>query len=67
MAVARDFYTQQADICARAAEDSTLPMLRDKFNKAGAAWMALANRENDIAKAREVRIAETAAKEAAQA
>ena len=37
-------------------------MLREKYERAGAAWMTLANRENEIAAARERRIADNAAK-----
>lgn len=62
MAVAKSFYTDQANACSRAASETDLPMLREKYERAGAAWLTLANRENEIAAARERRIAENAAK-----
>jgi len=62
MAVAKSFYTDQANACSQAASETDLPMLREKYERAGAAWMTLANRENEIAAARERRIADNAAK-----
>lgn len=62
MSAQSNFYASQAEACARAASESELPMLRDKYEKAGAAWRTLANRETEIAAARDRRIAETAAK-----
>ncbi len=64
MSASGDFYQAQATICAEAAEAAVLPMLRQKYEAAGAAWQALASRESDIAEAREKRIAAQAAKEA---
>lgn len=63
MSVSGDFYQAQASICAEAAENADLPMLREKFEAAGAAWQALARRESDIAEAREKRIAAQAARQ----
>jgi hypothetical protein len=60
MTVAGDFYEAQAAECARAAAASNLPMLRDKYLAAGAAWEALAEREALVAAARARRIAEEA-------
>jgi hypothetical protein len=62
MTVAGDFYETQAAECARAAAASDLPMLREKYRAAGAAWEALAEREDTIAKARARRIAEETAR-----
>lgn len=62
MTVPGDFYRTQAQLCANAAEATDLPMLREKYESAKAAWQALAKRESDIAAARDRRIAETAAK-----
>lgn len=64
MSVSGDFYQAQATICAEAAASAELPMLRQKYESAGAAWQALARRETDIAEAREKRIAAQVAKEA---
>jgi hypothetical protein len=36
------FYEEQAEICARAAAEATLPNERDKFLQAQAAWKSLA-------------------------
>ena len=62
MTAATEFYASQADACAQAASECDLPMLRDKYEKAGAAWRNLANRESEIAAARDRRIAENEAK-----
>lgn len=62
MSVQSNFYSSQAEACARAASESDLPMLRDKYEKAGAAWRTLANREAEIAAARDRRIAAAEAK-----
>ncbi len=67
MSVAGDFYITQAQICAKAAEDTKLPMLQEKYRRAEAAWQTLANRESDIKNARERREAEKAAMETAPA
>jgi hypothetical protein len=64
MAVSGDFYQTQADLCATAAAAADLPMLREKYESAGAAWQALAQRETDIAEARTKRIAAEAARKA---
>ena len=63
MSVSGDFYQAQATICAEAAASADLPMLRQKYEEAGAAWQALARRESDIAAAREKRIAAQAARD----
>ena len=62
MSSAGDFYLAQARICASAARTTDLPMLREKYEGAEAAWQALARRESDIAAARERRLAEAPAK-----
>lgn len=62
MSVARNFYSTQADACSEAAGNTELPMLREKYERASAAWQALAKRETDIAAARDRRLAETAEK-----
>jgi hypothetical protein len=64
MSSASEFYASQAAICAQAASESNLPRLREKYERAGAAWATLANRETDIAAARDRRLAEAAAKAA---
>ena len=60
MSAQTSFYAAQAESCARAAAESDLPRQKEKFEKAGAAWRTLANREVEIAAARDRRIAETA-------
>ena len=62
MATATNFYTDQAEACSKAASETDLPMLREKYERAGAAWRTLANRETEIAAARDRRIADNAAK-----
>ncbi|MFC3173107.1 hypothetical protein ACFOD9_02460 [Novosphingobium bradum] len=62
MSVQSNFYAAQAESCARAARESNLPMQREKYERAGAAWLTLANRENEIAAARDRRLAEAAIK-----
>jgi hypothetical protein len=52
MAVIASFYDVQAAECATAASLAQLPMLREKYERAGAAWMALALRERQIETAR---------------
>ncbi len=47
MASERNFYLGQVDICAKAAEDSMLPNLREKFLRSQAAWQALADRKSE--------------------
>jgi hypothetical protein len=64
MSSASEFYASQAAICAQAASECDLPRLREKYERAGAAWATLANRETDIAAARDRRLAEAAAKAA---
>ena len=61
MSVAGTFYDTQAQICANNAAETSLPMLRDKFERAGAAWRALATRETEIESARNRRLAEAEA------
>jgi len=61
MAVGDTFYETQARICAESAAGAALPMLREKFERAEAAWRALATRETGIAEARTKREAEKAA------
>ena len=65
MSVAGTFYQAQAASCAEAAANTNLPMLRDKFERAGAAWQALAKREHDIETARERRQSDIEAQHAA--
>jgi len=66
MSVTGDFYSDQARQCAEAAAACDLPMLREKYLSAGAAWEALAMRETNIARARERRIADQEARLAAE-
>lgn len=61
MSVPGTFYETQARICAQAAADTDLPMLREKYEQARAAWAALADRETTIREARDRRLAEQAA------
>jgi hypothetical protein len=62
MSAQTNFYAAQAESCARAAAECNLPRQREKYEQAGAAWLSLANRESEIAAARDRRIAETAMK-----
>jgi len=66
MSAQTGFYAAQAESCARSAAESELPRQREKFERAGAAWLLLAKRESDIAAARDRRIAETAARSLAE-
>ena len=59
------FYTEQAAICAKSAEDTALPQLREKYLRSQAAWEALAERESGIKAARAIRDAETESRLAA--
>ena len=61
MSTPGSFYLDQAAVCARAAEATLLPNLRDKYRVAEAAWQALADREIGIRAARDQRDAEKAA------
>ncbi len=61
MSASSQFYIAQAAQCARSAEDTVLPNLREKYLRAEAAWQALADREIGIKEAREQREAEKAA------
>jgi len=67
MSAAQTFYDLQAQTCADAAQGTDLPMLRDKYERASAAWLVLARREKDIASARARRMAETEQKTAQDA
>jgi len=62
MSTQSEFYNTQAEACALAASESDLPMQREKYERAGAAWLTLANREAGIAAARDRRLADAAAK-----
>lgn len=66
MSVPDSFYHEQAQICATRAAETDLPMLREKYERAGAAWRALASRESDIKAARDRRASDVA-RAAAQA
>lgn len=55
MSVPDSFYEEQARICAAHAAETDLPMLREKYERAGAAWLALASRDGDIKAARDRR------------
>jgi hypothetical protein len=55
MAATDDFYLKQADICGKAALDTTLPNLREKYLRSQSAWQLLADREIATRAAREVR------------
>lgn len=63
MTTPRQFYIEQAAICAGQAAESDLPMLREKYDRAGAAWEALAEREANVARARAQRLADLAERE----
>jgi hypothetical protein len=60
MAATDDFYLKQADICGKAALDTQLPNLRDKYLRSQSAWQLLADREIATRAARDVREAEKA-------
>lgn len=60
MSASGEFYLAQVAQCARAAEEASLPNLRDKYVRAQAAWQALADRELKNDAAREKREAEKA-------
>jgi len=60
MSVSSQFYLSQAALCAKSAQGTTLPNLRDKYLQAQAAWQALADRELGIRAAREQREADKA-------
>ena len=60
MAATDDFYLKQAEICGKAAHDTTLPNLRDKYLRSQTAWQLLADREIATRAARDVREAEKA-------
>lgn len=62
MATTGDFYSSQADLCAEAAGATDLPMLRQKYEAAGAAWQALARREAEIVQGRADRRADEVAR-----
>ena len=55
MSAPSSFYTEQAAICAKSAEDTALPQLREKYLRSQAAWEALAERESGIKAARAIR------------
>jgi hypothetical protein len=61
MSASGKFYLAQAATCAQAAEKTQLANQREKYLRAQAAWQALADRENGIVAARDLREAEKAA------
>ena len=61
MSASGKFYLAQAATCALAAEKTQLANQREKYLRAQAAWQALADRENGIVAARDLREAEKAA------
>jgi hypothetical protein len=63
MSASCQFYLDQAALCAKSAEGATLANQRATYERAGAAWQALADREIDIATAREKRDAEKVARQ----
>ncbi len=63
MSASCQFYLDQAALCAQSAERATLANQRETYVRAGAAWQALADREIDIAAAREKRDAEKVARQ----
>jgi hypothetical protein len=63
MSASSQFYIDQAALCAKSAAGATLANQRETYMRAGAAWQALADRENDIAVAREKRDAEKVARQ----
>jgi hypothetical protein len=60
MSTPSSFYVEQAEVCAKAALDALLPNQREKYLRSQAAWQALADRDQRIKEAREVREAERA-------
>ncbi|MDE2405031.1 MAG: hypothetical protein KGM17_10225 [Sphingomonadales bacterium] len=52
MSVTAMFYENQVEACAAAEAAAELPMLREKFRRAGAAWesLALAARQTETAR-----------------
>jgi hypothetical protein len=63
MSASCQFYLDQAALCAKSAQGAKLANQRETFVRAGAAWQALADREIDIAAAREKRDAEKVARQ----
>jgi hypothetical protein len=63
MSASCQFYLDQAALCAKSAQGATLANQRATYERAGAAWQALADREIDIATAREKRDAEKIARQ----
>ena len=63
MSATCQFYLDQAALCAKSAAGATLANQRETYVRAGAAWQALADREIDIATAREKRDAEKVARQ----
>lgn len=63
MSASCQFYLDQAALCAQSAARATLANQRETYVRAGAAWQALADREIDIATAREKRDAEKVARQ----
>ncbi len=61
MATEAGFFLEQAGQCARAAADTLLPNLREKYLRSADAWQALADREIRTKAARVERDAERAA------
>lgn len=64
MSADKEFFDVQAHRCAEAAARCTLPMQREKFERASAAWAKLAGREAQIALAVAQRIANAKASHA---
>lgn len=62
MSTSTEFYVMQAQSCAASAAATALPNLKDKYERAQAAWQALADREVEVKAARDVRDAEKAAR-----
>ncbi|MBU6268966.1 MAG: hypothetical protein KGN34_15565 [Sphingomonadales bacterium] len=67
MSVTVSFYQEQVDACAAAEAEANLPMLREKFRRAGAAWEVLASTARRTEAARAKREAESRERVAAAA
>ncbi|WP_353228474.1 hypothetical protein [Novosphingobium sp.] len=63
MTASSQFYLAQAAICTKSAQNASLANQRDMYLRAGAAWQALADREDDVTAAREQRDADKVARQ----
>ncbi len=63
MTASSQFYLAQAANCTKSAQNAILANQRDMYLRAGAAWQALADREQDVTAAREQRDADKIARQ----